>query len=132
MKKPLHNLSRSLKLLLGTVILLFCFSASSLAQNKIKPIDDAIAIAAPHLPAMAAFNGTGRSFQYENKAYEFDEKPTREWIKNYPSELDKYKAAIQQLIKETNVSALSPGMQSIFTDLKAQYAMMLKMNIAKN
>lgn len=131
MKKPVQNQSKLQKLILIICMLVVCSATASYAQNKVKPIDDAIAIAAPHLPAVEKFNGSGTSFQYEKQAYKYDEKPIKEWITAYPNEFQKYNVAIQKLIKETKLSDLSPGMQSIYTDLKAQYKMVLKMHINK-
>jgi hypothetical protein len=114
MKKPVQNQSKLRKLILIICMLVVCSATASYAQNKVKPIDDAIAIAAPHLPAVEKFKGSGTSFQFEKQAYKYDEKPIKDWITAYPTEFPKYNVAIQKLIKETKVSDLSPGMQSIY------------------
>jgi hypothetical protein len=105
---------------------MLCWHTGSYAQNVPKPIDADIAIAAPHLPAVAKFDGSGTSFQYGNQFYKYDVSTIKEWIKTYPDEFPKYSIAMQALIKDTKASALPTGMQTIYYDLQAQYNMILK------
>jgi hypothetical protein len=124
MKKPVQNLSRLLKLLLSICIFLFCFSTSSRAQSAPLPDGHPIKIAAPHLPLMVRYSGSGRIFYGDNNIkYLFENTDvTKTWATNYPSELAAYKVAIDKYLKETDVTLLANDQKDVYYDLKAQWA----------
>lgn len=102
------------------------FSIDPNSYNPYKPIDETIALAAPHLPAVVKFEGLGVSFKYKNQVYLYDADIIKEWISQYPQEFANYNVAMESLIKETKVSKLPKNMQAIFTDLRAQYLLIKK------
>lgn len=104
-------------------------NATYVAENSLRtiiPIDESIAVAAPHLPAIQQFEGTGDSFKYKKNTYQYDERILKTWIQTYPEEFSNYCIAMKALLKDTRKASLSPIMKAIYTDLKAQYFMIKK------
>jgi hypothetical protein len=90
------------------------------------PIDETIAVAAPHLPVIRKWDGSGDSFKFKRNTYLYDEKILKTWIQTYPDEFTNYCIAMKTLLKNTKESTLTPIMKTIYTDLKAQYFMIKK------
>ena len=90
------------------------------------PIDETIAVAAPHLPVIRKWDGSGDPFKFKKNTYLYDEKILKTWIQTYPDEFTKYCIAMKTLLKNTKESTLTPIMKTIYTDLKAQYFMIKK------
>jgi hypothetical protein len=102
------------------------YTDEHLQDSLLTPIDESIAIAAPHLPIIQKFDGSGSSFKYKKNTYNVDENILKLWIQTYPKEFDDYCVAMKILLKETKTSSLSPIMKTIYTDLRAQYVITKK------
>jgi hypothetical protein len=90
-------------------------SSIVLGQTKALPDDHPIAKAAPHLPLMVRYKGSGNAFHGEKYVYQKEENESkiREWIKRYPSEFTQYTGVISSFFKE----------KEIHNDLMSQWIM---------
>jgi len=129
MKDTTKNLSGLLKVILSICIFLFCFSTSSRAQSVPLPDGHPIKIAAPHLPLMVRYSGSGSIFYGENDIkYLFENKEVmKKWMTDYPAEVSAYKTAIDKYIKETDVTLLANEQKEVYYDLKAQWAIIIQL-----
>ena len=109
------------------LVILFCgFVGFSQTQPLSK--DHPIAIAAPNLPLIVRFDGTGTEFHGEKYSYnkESNESGLKTWMKNFPDEFKNYKIAISDYLK-TDPSTLSDSDKEVFTDLKSQNLMIIQL-----
>ena len=129
MKDTTKNSSGSLKLILSICFFFFCFSTDLLAQSDPLPDGHAIKIAAPHLPLMVRYSGSGDIFYGENDTkYLFENKDVmKKWMTDYPAEVPAYKTAIDKYIKETDVTLLANDQKELYYDLKAQWAIIIQL-----
>ena len=106
------------------LLILFC-GLAGFSQTQPLSKDHPIAVAAPNLPLMVRFNGTGTEFHGEKYSYnkESNESAFKNWIKNFADEYKSYKTAINDYLK-TDPSTLSDSDKEVFTDLKSQYWML--------
>lgn len=117
-----RSLSRLMPL---TGIMLFWLTTLGWSQPVSLPKNHPIAVAAPHLPAIMRYDGTGSKFYASDLVYKNKENHSilREWMKNYPAEVVAYKTAIASYLKSTNPSVLSGSEKELYSDLKAQSIM---------
>lgn len=99
------------------------FFCKVFCQDLPLPINHPIAIAAPHLPLMIKYDGQGLVYTIENTRYKFDviERDVKSWMRNYPEELVKYKAAIYSFLKIKQPITLPADRKNIYNDLKSQW-----------
>ncbi len=109
-------------------ILLLFISYCGFAQTAPLPANHPIALAAPHLPLIIRFDGVGKEFHGDKYTYNLESnlQNIKDWIKNFPDELNSYKGAIATYLK-TDLSTLSDSDKEIFTDLKSQWFMIAQL-----
>jgi hypothetical protein len=123
---PILLLTSQIQTVKGNEYLMGAIYADVFSAGTSEPIDESIAVAAPHLPVIQKFEGSGNSFKYKKIRYQYDEKTLKTWIQTYPEEFTNYCIAMKALLNETKESSLSPVMKAIYTDLRAQYLMIKK------
>lgn len=86
--------------------------------------DHPIAAAAPHLPLIVRFDGTGTEFHGDKYSYnkELNEAALKTWIANFADEFKSYKSAISDYLK-TDPATLSDSDKDVYSDLKSQFWM---------
>lgn len=119
----------SLRIIATTVIMVLGFSLVGWSQSVLLPSDHPIAIAAPHLPALLKYDGVGKAIYGDKYSYKREENMVniKEWIRNYPEEVTKYKAAINEYLKHADPSLLSGNDKELYHELKSQWMMVSQM-----
>ena len=109
------------------IILLFA-GFFGFSQTAPLPKDHPVALAAPHLPLITRFDGTGTEFHGDKYSYnlESNTKNMKDWIKSFPDELETYKTAIALYLK-SDASTMPDADKEIFTDLKSQWFMIIQL-----
>lgn len=110
------------------IVILSSFFLTAFSQSMPLPSDNPISIAAPHLPLMIRYDGTGKVFYAENTTYksELNQSNLKDWIKNYPDEVSRYKIAIGTYLKTADTGGLTTENKEIYRDLKSQYVMVIQ------
>lgn len=129
MKAVLLNFPPLLKTMVAASTMVLCFITMSWSQSIPLPSDHPIAVAAPHLPAILRHDGIGKPIYGDKYTYKGEENAIRikEWMRNYPEEVIRYKEAIAEYLKNTNVDLISENERELYHDLNSQWMLVRQM-----
>lgn len=116
---PQHKL---LKRAFAFMLTLIIYSSSH-SQSIATASENPITLAAPHLPKMIRYDGVGKEFHGEKHSYKKEVNVTavKDWIKNHPDEVTKYKEAAAKYFSSVKESELTVEEKELYYDQKSQW-----------
>lgn len=102
-------------------LVIFLVSLSGFSQSA--PMDVALSAICPHAPSMQRYDGNGKSIAGAKFTYKYDENivAISKWMNSYPEELAKYKTAVEDILSNSDVTALNDLDAILFDAYAVQY-----------
>jgi hypothetical protein len=116
--------------LLIALFIVVATATNTNAQTVPLPKDHPIKIAAPNLPLFErASAGSGRVLYGEKYDYAYSSvEKVKEWMVNFPSELETYKVAIKKFLADADLDTMTNERKELYYDLKNQWILITQTN----
>ena len=116
--------------LLIALFIVVATTTNTNAQTVPLPKDHPIKIAAPNLPLFERVStGSERVLYGEKYDYTYSSvEKVKEWMVNFPSELETYKVAIKKFLADADLDTMTNERKELYYDLKNQWILITQTN----